>query len=233
MSESGDLYFRQIQAGDMANLVYLIGSRSTRECMIVDPAWHIAGLLEQAEKDGMEVVGALVTHYHQDHIGGSIFGMDIEGLAELQARKPVPVHANEHEAQGVAQIAGLSRSDIVPHSGGDTIALGGVRIRLLHTPGHTPGSQCFLVHDASRPGQLVAGDTLFLQGCGRVDLPGGDAEQMYRSIAALKKLPDDTVLFPGHLYSPEPCATLAEQKQTNYALRAGGLDQFLMMMGRG
>lgn len=233
MSQESDLYFRQVSAGEMANLVYMIGSRSKRECVIVDPAWNIAGLLEQAESDGMEVVGALVTHYHQDHIGGSIFGMEIEGLAELHTLKPVPVHVNEHEAEGVAKISGLSKGDLVSHAGGDVIEIGGVRVKLLHTPGHTPGSQCFLVEGASAPDQLVAGDTLFLQGCGRVDLPGGDADEMYRSIAALKQLPDETVLFPGHLYSEEPFATMAEQKQSNFAVRASTIDQFRMMMGGG
>ena len=85
-----DLYFAQIPVGEMANFAYLIGSRETRECLLVDPAWSVDALLDRAEADGMRVAGALVTHYHQDHVGGSIFGMEIEGLAKLMARAPVP-----------------------------------------------------------------------------------------------------------------------------------------------
>ena len=78
MADETDLYFRQLALGEMANLVYLVGSRSTRECVVVDPAWNIDGILEVADEDEMKLVGALVTHYHQDHIGGSIFGMEID-----------------------------------------------------------------------------------------------------------------------------------------------------------
>jgi len=234
VSEDSDLYFRQIPVGQMANLAYLIGSRSTREALLVDPAWSVDALLDRAEADDMRVVGALVTHYHQDHVGGSIFGMDIEGVARLLERHPVPLHVNAEEAEGLRRITGASESDLVRHAGGDVIELGALRVRLLHTPGHTPGSQCFLVDEAGRPGHLVSGDTLFLGSCGRVDLPGSDPEAMYRSLTGtLKQLPDETLLFPGHLYSSEPVDTLGAQKRSNPFLRVASLDQFLMFMGAG
>lgn len=232
MNQTSDLYFHQMPAGEMANLVYLVGSRQTRECVVIDPAWNVDGLLDQAEADGMNVVGALVTHYHQDHVGGSIFGMQIEGLAELMARQPVPVHVQKVEAEGLRQVTGLSESDLMRHEGGDTIELGAVTIRLLHTPGHTPGSQCFLVETPGEPGSLVSGDTLFLGSCGRVDLPGGDPEALYDSLHnQLGKLPDETLLYPGHLYSAEPSSTLGEQKRTNPYLRVTRLEDFLGFMG--
>jgi glyoxylase-like metal-dependent hydrolase (beta-lactamase superfamily II) len=107
-----------------------------------------------------------------------------------------------------------------------------VRVRLLHTPGHTPGSQCFLVEEAGAPGRLVSGDTLFLGSCGRVDLPGSDPEAMYYSLnRTLKELPDDTLVYPGHLYSSEPSASLGEQKRANPMLRVANLQQFLSFMG--
>jgi hydroxyacylglutathione hydrolase len=140
VSDSSDLYFRQVPVGQMANLAYLVGSHSTRQALLVDPAWNVDGLLDRAEADGIEVVGALVTHYHQDHVGGRIFGMDIEGLDRLMARRPVPVHVNRHEAEGLRRVTGLARGDCVEHEGGDVLEIGRVRVRLLHTPGHTPGS---------------------------------------------------------------------------------------------
>ena len=232
MGEASDLYFQQVAVGEMANLAYLVGSRSTREALLVDPAWSVDALLDRAESDGMKVVGALATHYHQDHVGGQIFGFDIEGVARLLARHPVPIYVNEHEADGMRKVTGASDSDLVRKAGGDTLAFGEVLIRLLHTPGHTPGSQCFLVEERGHPGRLISGDTLFLGSCGRVDLPGSDAEAMYRSInGTLRELPDETVLYPGHLYSTDPYGTLGEQKRTNPFLRAANLAQFLSFLG--
>jgi hydroxyacylglutathione hydrolase len=229
---ASDLYFAQVPVGQMANFAYLIGSRETRECLLVDPAWQVDALLDQAEADGMRVAGALVTHYHQDHVGGSIFGMEIEGLARLLARAPVPVHVNAREAEGVRKVTGLSASDLVRHEGGDALELGGLVVRLLHTPGHTPGSQCFLVEEAGAPGRLVSGDTLFLGSCGRVDLPGGDPEALFDSLRnRLGRLPDDTLLYPGHFYAAEPFATLGEQKRTNPYLRVARLEDFLSFLG--
>ena len=232
MPSDTDLYFAQLPVGEMANFTYLIGSRATGECLLVDPAWAVDALCDQAEQDGMRVTGALVTHYHQDHVGGSIFGMDIEGLGRLMERSPCKVHVNAHEADGLVKITGISESDMVRHDSGDVIPLGENRVRLLHTPGHTPGSQCFLVEEAGRPDRLVSGDTLFLGSCGRVDLPGSDPEQMFASLRHLATLPDDTILYPGHFYSSDPHGDMGEQKRRNPYLRVEELDQFLMFMGR-
>jgi glyoxylase-like metal-dependent hydrolase (beta-lactamase superfamily II) len=110
---------------------------------------------------------------------------------------------------------------------GDKINVGGIEIQLLHTPGHTPGSQCFLVDN-----RIVSGDTLFIGACGRVDLPGSNPEQMYYSLTQkLMALPDDTVLFPGHNYADRPTSTISEEKKTNPYLRFSSLKQFLAAMG--
>lgn len=107
---ASDLYFVQEPVGEMANLAYLVGSRATREALLVDPAWDVASLLARAERDGMRVVGALATHYHQDHVGGSIFGMSIEGLPRLMELQPMLVHVQAREAEGVRRVTGLSAS---------------------------------------------------------------------------------------------------------------------------
>jgi glyoxylase-like metal-dependent hydrolase (beta-lactamase superfamily II) len=233
------LYFKQLLAGrdfargdrvagGMANFVYLVGDQATRECVVVDPAWDIDGILEIVDDDGMTLVGTLGTHYHPDHVGGSMFGFTVQGMAALLARRPVKLHVNEHEADGVRQVTGLDESDLVRHAGGDVLEVGGVKVRFIHTPGHTPGSQCFLVE-----GRLVSGDTLFIQGCGRVDLPGGDPEQMYLSLTQrLGKLPDDTVLYPGHDYADRPTSTIGEEKRSNVHMRVSSVDDWLAMMGR-
>ncbi len=194
----------------MQNFVYLVGDRDAGECVVVDPAWDIAGIVERAAEDGLTITGALATHYHPDHVGGHIFGIDIEGLAELMTQNPCKVHAHELEVDGIKQVTALSESDFVRHSANDKIQVGAIEIELLHTPGHTPGSSCFRVKD-----NLVAGDTLFLQGCGRVDLPGGDPDEMRRTLTQrLAKLPDDMELYPGHAYGGEH-ASLEVVRRTN------------------
>ena len=214
MSDAGDLYFRQVAIGPMQNFIYFIGSARTRECVVVDPAWDTEGIVEFAESEGMRITGALVTHYHPDHVGGAMGQFKVPGgVAELVAKIGAPVHVNKHEADGLIKITGLAESDLVRHESSDVIKLGEVDIELIHTPGHTPGSQCFLVRE-----RLVTGDTLFVDGCGRVDLPGGNAGQLRASLKMLAKLADAVIVCPGHDYGRTPTNTLAEQKQSNFAL---------------
>lgn len=241
MTVADRLYFRQLLAGrdfarddpiarQMVNFVYAIGDRERGEAVLVDPAYGVRELVDMIQSDGLKLTGALATHWHPDHVGGDLMGYEIQGVRELLSLDdPVPVHVQHEEAWGVRRVTGASESDLVEHQSGDVVSVGDVPITLVHTPGHTPGSQCFLVD-----GKLVAGDTLFLEGCGRTDLPGGDAAQMYESLTQrLARVPDDTVLYPGHLYSPEPSATMGQTRQRNYVFRLRTLDQWLTMFGDG
>ncbi|MFQ5700740.1 MAG: MBL fold metallo-hydrolase [Acidobacteriota bacterium] len=224
---------RDFAAGDpiaaqMVNFVYLVGDRAKRECLVVDPAWDIDGILAAAEREGMRIVGVLATHYHPDHIGGDLFGHPVQGLVELKERLDLPVHVHRAEIEGVRVMTGLAANDLAAHEGGDTVTVGEVPVMLVHTPGHTPGSQCFLVAGDA----LVSGDTLFVQGCGRVDLPGGDTDQMYLTLTQrLSKLPDDILLMPGHDYGDAPTSTMGEQRRTNACLRIGNLEDWRRFMG--
>jgi len=232
------LYIKQLLAGrdfgesdyfaaQMANFVYLIGDDEKSMCMVVDPAWDIPGIIDFIDREGLTLIGALVTHYHPDHVGGHIFGHDIAGLAELMSLRPVTVHVNKAEKDGVKKVTGLSENDIEAHEGGDEIAIGGLTVKLLHTPGHTPGSQCFLTSSA-----LISGDTLFVGGCGRVDLPGGNPEDMYHSLTqVLSKLPPETILFPGHNYASRPVSTIGDEKKQNQYLRINSLAEWNRLMG--
>jgi glyoxylase-like metal-dependent hydrolase (beta-lactamase superfamily II) len=231
------LYFRQLLSGQdfaksdaiaaqMRNFAYLIGDRETGDTVVVDPAYAAGDLVDILESDGMTLSGVLVTHHHPDHVGGSMMGFELKGLAELLERRSVPVHVNSHEAEWVSRITGIPRTDLTSHEHGDKVNVGDVEIELLHTPGHTPGSQCFLLD-----GRLVAGDTLFLEGCGRTDFPGGDADEMFRSLQQLAQLPGDPTVYPGHWYSLEPSASLSDVRRSNYVYRASNLDQWRMLMG--
>jgi glyoxylase-like metal-dependent hydrolase (beta-lactamase superfamily II) len=177
----------------------------------------------------MRLTGALITHYHPDHVGGDLGGWSIAGVAELLAVPGVDarLHVQAEEAWGLKRVTGCSDSDLALHASGDVIDVGAIPITLIHTPGHTPGSQCFFVD-----GRLVSGDTLFLDGCGRTDLPGGDAEALYDSITQkLAVVPDDAVLYPGHLYSAEPSAPMGDVRQSNIVYRPRTRDQWMMMFG--
>jgi glyoxylase-like metal-dependent hydrolase (beta-lactamase superfamily II) len=155
-----------------------------------------------------------------------MMGHSIQGAAELVGMTGVPVHVHADEATWVVRASGLSGSDLVQHRSGDVVSVGAVRIDLLHTPGHTPGSQCFLVD-----GRLVAGDTLFLDGCGRTDLPGGDPSQLYASLRVLASLPDDTVVFPGHHYSTDDSSPLGSVKSRNMVFKPRTAEEWLRIFG--
>ena len=220
------LYFRQFLSGQdfatrdqmavqMVNFVYAIGDRSAGECVLVDPAYDPSGLIDLLAADGMTVTGVLATHYHADHIGGDIMGHNIVGVSDLLEQVSCPVHVQADEVPWVSRTSGVSGNDLVSHRSGDVIMVGDVEIELIHTPGHTPGSQCFLVDR-----RLVAGDTLFLDGCGRTDLPGSDHAQMIESLRRLSTFDDDIMLFPGHRYSPAPSAPMGVVKSSNYVFDA-------------
>jgi glyoxylase-like metal-dependent hydrolase (beta-lactamase superfamily II) len=222
----GELYVKQMELGPMQNFVYLVGDRRTGECVVIDAAWEIDTIVRTAEADGMRITGALVTHGHQDHVGGSLaeWGMPgrIPGLEELLTRVPARVYVQRAERDF---LTGLG-SDLVKVDGGTELQVGRLAVTFIHTPGHTPGSQCFLVD-----GHLISGDTLFIGACGRTDLPGGDPALLHESLTRLSKLPDETILFPGHNYGG-PASTIGDEKQRNPFMRFR-LGDFLRAMGGG
>ena len=238
MAMSSDrFYFRQLLSGrdfatenviaqQMVNFTYAIGDRATNECVLIDPAYAVNELLDLVEADGMKVTGVLATHFHADHIGGNMMGHPVEGVATLLERCSCPVHVQRDETPWVLKTSGLTEGDLVQHRGGDVVQVGDIAITLVHTPGHTPGSQCFHVD-----GRLVSGDTLFLDGCGRTDFPGSDPEAMYDSLQMLAAMPDGTVVFPGHRYSAPASATIDEIRESNYVFRPRTKEQWLMMFG--
>jgi len=210
----------------MQNFVYLVGDRAAKQCVVVDPAWEIDAILDAAAADDMTITGALVTHTHQDHVGGSLesWGMPgrIPGIDELLTRIRAKVYV--HKAEGEF-LKGLG-SDLVKVDNADTLPVGRLTLTFMHTPGHTPGSQCFVVD-----GNVISGDTLFINSCGRTDLPGSDPAQMYHSLTQrLGALPDDTRLLPGHNYGGA-ASTIGAQKSDNPFMRFSSLGDFLKVMG--
>ncbi len=210
-----DLFIKQMQIGPMENFVYFIGSRSKKECAVVDCAWDAPAILKAAEDEGYKITNALVSHYHYDHTNA---------LPELLKKLDIPVYVNKEE---VPWMKGLAASNTRAVTSGDKLKIGDVEIRFIHTPGHTPGSHCFHVED-----NLVSGDTLFINACGRTDLPGGDPAQLYESLGKLKKLDEKTVLYPGHNYAAQPTSTIGDEKHNNPFMQFASLDQFLNVFRR-
>ena len=206
-----DVYIKQIELGPMQNYVYLLGDSGSREVFVVDPAWDVREILGQAKKEDLTVKGALITHSHFDHVNG---------LEDLLNETNGVAYVQKNEAPYLKGIKANMRTV----ESGDKIKLGGVEITFIHTPGHTPGSQCFLIEN-----NLISGDTLFIGACGRCDLPGGDAGQMYESLNRLSKLDESTVLFPGHNYSEEPTSTIGREKKTNPYLQFENVKEFLKL----
>ena len=225
--DGSPLFIEQIEIGPMKNFTYVVGSETTREVALVDPAWDIDGLLEHVEKQDLKPVAAL------DHPlpPGPLRGRDARAphrraWPSFSGKRGVKVYVHREEADGLRRVTGLEESDLVRVDSGDRMSVGEIEVEFLHTPGHTPGSQCFRIRNT-----LVSGDTLFIQGCGRVDLPGSDPDSMYESLKRLASLPDETILLPGHNYSDVPRATLGETKQGNFYLRVPDLETWRRYMG--
>ncbi|MBN1653272.1 MAG: MBL fold metallo-hydrolase [Deltaproteobacteria bacterium] len=225
MAESKTLFFKQLLsgrhharvhpvAGQMMNFAYLVGCRETGQCLAVDPSWDPRGIVEIAEENRMKVVGSVATHCHPDHIGGQMMGMDIPGVREITELTGGPVHVHKLEAAFLCAITGVSETRLMQHEDEDLIALGQLSIRVLHTPGHSPGHICLLVEN-----HLITGDVLFVGACGRVDLPGAEPKKMVASLKKLASLPEETIVFPGHHYGSAVTSTIGEEKRSNPYMR--------------
>ena len=185
--------------GPMANFAYIIGDTKTSTCAIVDPGWDAKEILAACSKEGLKITHILLTHTHFDH------AREAKRLSEATGAK---IHVGKEEANEFNKDIRVELSD------GDIIDVGGVRITCMHTPGHTEGGLCYLFDDS-----VFTGDTLFVDGIGRTDLPGGNELKIVRSLQRLCELPDKTIIYPGHGYGEEPACTIGEQKKRNPYLR--------------
>ena len=195
----------------MQNFIYFLGDAAAKEIAVIDPAWDVDFLRQEAKKNGYAITNIFLTHGHPDHVNG---------IAALQKTHDVPVYISRHEAEFYTPKC-KNLKKIAP---GETLKIGSLEIKTLHTPGHSPGCQCFLIDE-----HLIAGDAIFIDGCGRCDLPGSDPKAQYRSLyEVIMKLPGQTIIYPGHDYGPTPAATVAQQKKTNIYLQCSSLEEFLL-----
>jgi len=197
-----DAYIKQLLVGQMANYCYLVGSKEGNEVIAIDPSWDPKKIIKTAEADGKTIKHVFLTHTHFDHI------MALDKFIELNDAD-IYVHALE------AGNLDLDSDIINSLEEGTTLNLAGLTIKCLHTPGHTAGSTCYLVNDI----HLFTGDTLFIDSCGRVDLPESNPDDMVRSLARLSQMSEGTVVYPGHEYGRYPTSTIGDQRKTNSCFR--------------
>ena len=187
-----------MELGPMENFIYLIKDQSTGRAAVVDPAWEVDEIIKRARQNNVTITDILLTHSHYDHING------IEALLSQY-------DAQVHLLKAEADFWGQYRDSTSLHHGGDVIKVGETEIAILHTPGHTPGSACYHVGN-----NLIAGDTLFVFGCGRCDMAGGDPHQMFQTLKRIQtELPGNTILYPGHNYADKETSTIGEQVEGN------------------
>lgn len=194
----------------MDNFIYLIEDSASKCAAVVDPAWDVQKVFAVAEQRELTISDILLTHSHHDHVNG------VEQVLEHS-------DGRLHLLAAEASFWGKHLTKPILHHGGDRILLGDSEIEVLHTPGHTPGSACYLTD-----GQLLTGDTMFVFGCGRCDLNGGDAELMFDTLRRLRReLPGDTVVHPGHNYAVQTRATMSEQCEGNPFMHFEQRDDFV------
>ena len=201
---------KTFEVGPMQNLVYLIWDINTNKAAIIDPAWDLSEIYSFIKNNNLVLEKILLTHSHHDHVNA---------IDEILINNDVQIHINNKEKSFWGKIY----DNFYINSGDDLIILGETQIRSMHTPGHTPGSVCYLVDK-----NLVAGDTLFVFGCGRCDLHGGNPEEMYKTLKNLKlHLSSETLILPGHNYSTKKISTLKEQIEGNPFFHFNDLSKFV------
>jgi glyoxylase-like metal-dependent hydrolase (beta-lactamase superfamily II) len=198
---------KQIPVGSMANFTYVIAEEKSKLAAVIDPSWDLEKVLDALKKQDLKLQYIINTHTHFDHVLGN------EQLAALTGAQII-MHKNSK----------LDKNIVVDDN--DTIKLGDLSINILYTPGHSKDSICLFVEN-----KLFTGDTLFVGNCGRVDLPGGSASELYDSLfGKLVKLDDRIEIYPGHDYGSKPVSSIGDEKKTNYVLKPRTKEEFLLFM---
>lgn len=187
----------QLPLGPMENFIYIIEDEKSKKAAIIDPAWDVPYIISQVNAKGLDIIMVILTHGHHDHVNG---------LDELLTHTSVPVYISKHEHP----ILTPRVQTLLTVDDGGTIHCGDTTITCLHTPGHSPGCQC-LRFDS----HLITGDTLFIEGIGRSDLPGGDAKVLMKSLERIATWDDSLTVYPGHNYGRVTSDTLANVKRMN------------------
>ena len=198
----------QIPVGQMANFTYILTDEDNGEAAVIDPSWDLEKIFTILKKNGWKVKYIINTHTHFDHLLGNQQVAAVTGAKIIQYKNST------------------QPNDILVEDG-QIISIGKIMIRIVHTPGHSKDSMSLVVNNEL----VLTGDTLFIGNCGRVDLPGSDASEMYDSLfEKIAKLDESLVVYPGHDYGSKQTSTIGEEKRTNYVLKARSRGDFVRFM---
>lgn len=209
------MIFRQVHLGPMENFSYIVGDEG--EAAIIDAGWEIDKLIGICSEEKLKITKIILTHSHFDHV---------QKADELASRANAAVYFHEDDSNEIKRTIKNPNIEIIKLKSNDEIKVGKIKIKIIHTPGHSPGAICLLID-----GKLITGDTLFVNAIGRTDLPGGDSIKLFESLQKLKKLSDNVEIYPGHDYGDMPFSTIGGQKKTNPYFKCETKEQFLKLLG--
>ena len=211
------MIFKQIPVGPMQNFVYLIGDETTKEAAVIDAGWNIDEIIENADSEKLKITKIILTHSHFDHV---------QKVQELIDKTKADIYFHELESDSIKKHIKNGATKITKLKDNDEIKVGKIKIKIIHTPGHTLGAICLLFDN-----KLITGDTLFVGAIGRTDLPGGDAIKLFESLQKLKKLEDQIDIYPGHDYGETPFSTIGDEKKNNPYFMCNTKEEFLRLVG--
>lgn len=211
------MILKQLKLGPMQNFVYLIGDEVSKEAAVVDAGWDADKIIEIADKEKLKIKKIILTHSHFDHI---------QKVDELASKTASSVYFHEDDSNEIKKSIKNPAIKIVTLKNNDAMNIGNLKIKIIHTPGHTPGAICLLVEN-----KLLTGDTLFVNAIGRTDLAGGDSLKLFESLKKLKRLGDNIEVYPGHDYGEVSFSTIGGEKKTNPYFKCESKEQLLNLIG--
>lgn len=201
----------------MQNFSYIMGDEKSMECAVIDAGWDVDKLIDIANKEKLKITKIILTHSHYDHV---------QKVDELASKTNAIVHFHEDDFNEISRVIKNPNIKIRKLKNNDEIKIGKIKIKVVHTPGHTPGAICLLAEN-----KLLTGDTLFVNAIGRTDLAGGDSLNLFESLQKLKKLNDDIEVYPGHDYGNIPFSTIGDEKKINPYFMCNTKEQFMSLLG--